>query len=171
MHPEPTDPIALRASLAELHAAAFAWAMACCRGDRARAQDVLHEAYVRVLEGRARFGERSTFKAWLFGVVRVVARETARRAQLRQLLLITWLVPDEPAAPPPAIEPEHAALQRAVVRLARRQREVIELVFAHDLTVEEAASTMGVGVGSARQHFARAKRRLHAMLTAPERTR
>ena len=126
----------------------------------------MHEAYVRILEGRATFDQRSSFKTWLFGVVRLVAREQARRHRVRAGLLLTWLAPEAGVVRPrdPALEP----LARAVDALPARQREVVQLVFGHDLTLEEAARAMGVGVGTARQHYARAKQRLLELLPSDD---
>jgi RNA polymerase sigma-70 factor (ECF subfamily) len=52
----------------------------------------------------------------------------------------------------------------ALRTLPRRQREVLELVFYQDLTVEQAARTMGVAVGTARIHYHRGKKRLLEVL-------
>jgi len=41
---------------------------------------------------------------------------------------------------------------------------VLHLVFAEDFTVEGAAAVMGIGVGSARTHYDRGKKRLKALL-------
>ena len=61
------------------HLDTWGWSLACCNHDKDLAHDVLHEAYVRVLEGRARYRAESSFKTWLFGVIRLVAQEGARQ--------------------------------------------------------------------------------------------
>ena len=48
------------------------------------AEEVLQDVYWKVLEGRARYDGRSTLKTWLFGVVRLTAREL-RRGQDRYI--------------------------------------------------------------------------------------
>jgi len=149
--------------LAETHGAAFAWALSCCRWRRQEAEDVLHAAYLKVLDGSARFDGRSSFKTWLFAVVRKTALGR-QRDWLRWLGRLADADPDAAEAPPAAPNLAHnldrARVRAALDKLARRQREVLDLVFYHDLTVEEAAGVMGVSLGAARRHYARAKENL-----------
>src|SRR5262249_44894761 len=66
--------------LQQNHPAAWAWALACCGRNREAAHDVLHDVYVKILAGRARFDRLSSFKTWLFGVIRLTARNAQRKA-------------------------------------------------------------------------------------------
>ena len=158
------DPAQLRMALQEHHAGAWRWALRCARGDTDTAMEALQDGYVAVLQGRAAFAGRSSFKTWLFAIVRRCVQRVHRRR-----LLSGWIFePVERAetlvAPPPP-PPRNRALERGVAGLPARQREIIALVFEHDLTVEEAAAAMQISVGSARQHYARAKAKLRAVLT------
>lgn len=134
---------------------------------------MLHSAYLRVLEGRARFAGRSAFKTWLFAVVRTVAAERRRRRWFRDAALKRWSdgtpLTAEGARPDDALvsEEQGARVRRALDALPGRQREVLDLVFFHGLTIEEAADVMRVALGTARVHYKRGKQRLLALL-APE---
>jgi len=79
------DATALRAELERHHADCVGWALACCKFDPGEADDVLQSSYLKVLDGRAVFGGQSTFRTWLFGVVRRTALEHRRRHAWRWL--------------------------------------------------------------------------------------
>lgn len=153
-------PSELALELEQLHSASFAWALALCRFRRADAEEVLQAAYLKVLEGRARFAGTSSTKTWLFGVIRRTASEHRRRALLRLEALGRLWRPE-----PPEDSPEEARRVRAALAaLSARQREVLELVFYQELTVEEAAAVMAVSVGTARAHYHRGKEALRRLL-------
>jgi len=156
----------LDASLEALHEASFGWARNCCDGDADDAADVLQSAYVKVLSGAARFAGESSFRTWLFGVIRLTALESRRR-RWRELPLDGVVEPESDAPPLDAVlaaREESEALRAAVATLPDRQREVLHLVFQQDLSIAESAVVMGVSVGSARVHYDRAKKRLRALL-------
>jgi len=163
------DDVELRLQLERVHADCFGWAMSCCGRDRDDAEEVLQTVYLSVLDGHARYDARSSFRTWLFGVIRRTAASERRKAWLRGLLLIREAVSfadDAFVAPDGKVELDARCdgVRHALARLATRQREVLQLVFYHELTVEEAAAVMRVRVGSARTHYARGKANLAAML-------
>ncbi|MEZ4586941.1 MAG: RNA polymerase sigma factor [Gemmatimonadales bacterium] len=161
-----TEQTDLRAELEAIHQESFAWAVRCCRGDRTDAEDVLHQSYEKVLDGRARFQGRSAFRTWLFGVIRLTAREHARRQWVSGRRIERWwrereTEPDAPAGPDEELT---RRLERALAGLSGRQREVLHLVFYQDLTIEAAAEVLGMPVGTARTHYQRGKDRLRKRL-------
>lgn len=160
--------------LGRLHPASFGWALWCCDHRHEEAEEVLQTAYLRVLEGAARFDGRSSLRTWFFGVIRRTAWERRRRRRLRDQILGRWFT--HQPAPAPAPDPEAVAsgsessraLLQALAGLPVRQRDVLHLVFYQDLTVEEASRVLKVSLGTARTHFERAKGQLRQMLAKQE---
>lgn len=154
--------------LEKLHAAGFAWALACCGRRREEAEDVLQTCYLKILDGRALFEGRSSFKTFLFGVIRRTASEQRRRRAIAGLIFRT--ADDsreaEELSVPASASAESFAFREALTRLSRRQREVLELVFAAGMTIQETADILSISVGSARVHYDRGKKRLARILGA-----
>ena len=168
------DPTEAPRELEQLHSASFGWAMACCQREREWAEDVLQTAYLKVLDGRARFEGRTSFKTWFFAVIRRTAADERRRSVLRRLKLMAYgefVRPDSPSSlASDALERADQAgmFQKALAALPQRQREVLELVFYHDLTIEQSAEVMDVSLGSARTHYERGKKRLREWIERSE---
>jgi RNA polymerase sigma-70 factor (ECF subfamily) len=162
----------LEALLERHHAASYGWALSCSGWNDADAEDVLQTTYMKVISGRARFGGRSAFRTWLFGVIRRTAGEHARRdrshAKRAELLALEAAATAGGSGGDPEAGVETADRNRALVaalaQLPDRQREVLHLVFYQDLTIREAAEVMAVSLGSARVHYERGKARLRSIL-------
>ena len=159
----------LRAELEHHHVAAFGWALSCCTWDRAEAEDVLQTGYLKVLDGRARFDGHSSFRTWLFGVIRHTAAEHRRGAVRRQRkLAASNQDPAEPSENPEAALSHSEANQMllsALQTLPPRQQEILHLVFYQQLTIREASKVAGVSIGTARTHYERGKAKLRRLLT------
>ncbi|HEY8122218.1 MAG TPA: RNA polymerase sigma factor [Myxococcota bacterium] len=169
----------LEDALASVLAVSRGWALAQTRWNAAEADDVLQATVLKLIDGRARFDGRSSFRSFVFGVIRQTARERRRREWVRGLILSRPAARAEAAprggdAPSPearlALSRESARLAAALAQLPERQREILHLVFYGELTIEEAARVAGVALGTARTHYARGKQRLRALLPdlAPE---
>lgn len=146
------------------HKAAFGWAMACCGRNVHEAEEVLQTAYLKIADGRAVYGNGSSFRTWLFGVIRNTARDMQRKSAMKNAFLSllktrNQLSPDESDSPEDYAlrDQEREHVSRALADLSKRQQEVLHLVFYQDMTIEEAAKVMVVTVGSARKHYARGK--------------
>jgi len=156
----------LERELERLHADSWGWALACVGRDRDLAQEVLQTAYERMLSGAAAYDRRSSFRTWAFGVIRLTSlEELRRRRRMSARFDDDSSLPQsrDPAPGPDAITEgaeRAAALVAAMDELSSRQREVLQLVFYHGMTIEEAAAIMKVSIGSARTHYDRGKKAL-----------
>ena len=163
------NPHISRSALEAIHGQVFGWALSRCNYDRPAAEDLMQQAYVELLTGNARFDDRSSLKTFVFSVVQNLARGRYRRLATRMRLLKAAQASEVVESAEPTLPDEHGALWAAVQALPARQRDVVELVFCRDLTVEAAAGVMGVSAGTARVHYDRAKKALRSSLgTEPD---
>jgi RNA polymerase sigma factor (sigma-70 family) len=158
------NPHVSRQALQSVHESLFGWALSRSNFDRCAAEDLMQQAYVEVLSGRARFDNKSALRTFLFGVVQNLAM--SQRRQIANRLRIVRrhsgeLRQDEQADDNQSDGNDALAdVWRAVAKLPARQRDITELVFCREMTIEEASSVMGVTVGTGRVHYDRAKKAL-----------
>ena len=130
------DRAKLRALLQEHHSSAWGWALYCSRGERDTAEEILQDTYLQVLEGKASFDGRSTFRTWLFAVIRKIAAK--HRFQLmRRIGRVSEKFRDPVSSGREAEDRVYRSelrrnLDTTLRRLSRRQREILQLVFYHE---------------------------------------
>ncbi len=158
------NPHVSRSALEAMHSQVFGWALSRCNYEQSVAEDLVQQAYVELLTGKARFDGASSLKTFVFAVVQNLARSRFRRAASR--LRVAQVLHAE-AGDVTTHAPESTGSREiwdAVQRLPGRQRDIIELVFCRELTVEEASRVMGVSTGTGRVHYDRAKKALRKTL-------
>ncbi|MDJ0794211.1 MAG: RNA polymerase sigma factor [Woeseiaceae bacterium] len=158
------NPHVSRSALEAMHGQVFGWALSRCNYEQAVAEDLVQQAYVELLTGKARFDGASSLKTFVFAVVQNLARSRYRRAASRLRLAGALHAETQDDATQPVEPGETGGIWDAVQRLPQRQRDIIELVFCRDLTVEEASRVMGVSTGTGRVHYDRAKKALRGKL-------
>lgn len=153
-----------RSALEAIHDQVFGWALSRCDYERAVAEDLMQQAYLELLSGNARFEGRSSLKTFVFSVVQNLARGRYRRIASRLRLAEKVGRNDIEPVVEASDNDGHQRVWQAVQRLPDRQRDVIELVFCRDMTIEDAATVMGVTTGTGRVHYERAKKALRITL-------
>lgn len=142
-------------------------------GDRAAAEDVAQEAFLRAYTGLARFRGESSLRTWFY---RILIREAQRHRRWQSVRKVwsTSSLSDVELPEAPRI-PSDGALRRrllaALEQLTRRQREALVLVHLEQFTVNETAELLGTSPGTVKTHLHRALRALRrdlADLREPE---
>lgn len=114
------------------------------RGDRAEAEGVTQEAFLKAWERRSDLRDEAAFKSWLYSIALNVLRQ--RKRKLRPLAVET---PETECLRP---SPERHASDRqelgrvlaALDSLPEEQREAVLLVRMENLKFREAAKVLGV---------------------------
>jgi RNA polymerase sigma factor (sigma-70 family) len=158
------NPQVRRSALEALHGELFGWALSRCNHDPHAAEDLMQQAYVELITGNARFDGRSSLKTFVFAIVENLANNRFRRAVRRIRLLRQHAASEMPRVDQVAEPVAAKGLWAAVEALPARQRDIVELVFCRELTIEEASRVMGISTGTGRVHYDRAKKALRAAL-------
>jgi RNA polymerase sigma factor (sigma-70 family) len=153
-------------ALEALHSQLYGWALSRCGYDDVEAWDLMQTAYVEILSGRARFDNKSTLKTFVFGIIQNLARNRIRQVAIRFRLIRTYTNPGggHEDRTDHADHRERDLIWKAVESLPQRQRDITELVFCREMTIEEASQVMGITVGTGRVHYDRAKKTLAGAL-------
>ena len=132
--------------------------------DRAAAEDLVQEAFIRLSRSRDRMRDPEAATAYLRAIVLNLARDHNRRG----LMSFRHRPPADPAEPSVEDQVTGREEARAVVaalrELPRRQRDCVVLRYYLELPVAEVATTLGLSPNSVKTHLQRGLRTLEVQL-------
>tara|TARA_R110002012_G_scaffold322090_1_gene555110 strand:+ start:38654 stop:39058 length:405 start_codon:yes stop_codon:yes gene_type:complete len=123
------------------------------------AKDVLQQSYLKILEGQAKLKDASKAKTWLFSIIRYTAIDEIRKAG-KVVSLSDSYDPMESHE-----EIDSTDYEGIIKHLPEMQREVILMVFYHQMTIAQSAEILQIGLGTARTHYDRGKKKLKELIT------
>lgn len=133
-------------------------------GDRAAADGLLQEIFVRAWQRLDQFRGESRFTTWLHRLAVNVILEERRRRTRREDREKAWGGAEEQLAPPSARAHAAMDLERAISSLPERARTVFVLAAIEGYRHEEIAEVMNVSVGTSKAQLHRAKQLLREAL-------
>jgi RNA polymerase sigma-70 factor (ECF subfamily) len=132
--------------------------------DQILIEDVLVETYTAVWKGAGGFRGESKVITWILGIAKNLAMKELKGAKLHESLddhmdISNGNLPDPEVADRPTL------VKAAMSRLGRKHREVLDLVFFHDMTYPEISRLLGVPVNTVKTRVFYAKNELKNALT------
>jgi RNA polymerase sigma-70 factor (ECF subfamily) len=160
------DPDAFGQLVAKYYDACWRFAYSML-GERADAEDVIQETFLRAYLALARYDERDQFRGWLFRILTNQCRNALTSRGRRGRRFIQDEVAIEGAAAPPEGPPagiHDVALSKALAQLDPAQREALILKYAEGLEYTEMSAMTGVGESALKMRVKRGSERLRGLL-------
>ena len=136
-------------------------------GERADAEDVIQDSFLRAYLAIGRYDERDQFRGWLFRILTNQCRNalTSRGRRTRRFVQDEIALESAPAPPLGlATGVEDAAVVRALGQLDPLQREALLLKYAEGLEYGEMCAMTGAGESALKMRVKRGSERLRALL-------
>jgi len=160
------DKLAMRALFARHNVYVYRFVLRLI-GDEALADDLVSEVFIDVWRNASRFEGRSQVSTWIMAIARFKALSSLRRRKDDELDdAEAATIPDTADDPEIAVQKKDclAILRKCMSHLSRDHREIIDLVYFHEKTVEEAAEIVGVPENTAKTRMFHARKRMSQLL-------
>jgi RNA polymerase sigma-70 factor (ECF subfamily) len=162
------DHAAMRVLFARFHVRIYRYALRIVRRE-ASAEDLIGEVFLDVWRQAARFESRSSVSTWLLGITRNKAYSSLRRRSEEALdEEAASAIEDDADTPETAVQKKDksAMLRQCLSVLSSEHREIIDLVYYHERTVEEVSIIIGIPENTVKTRMFYARKRLSEALKA-----
>jgi RNA polymerase sigma-70 factor (ECF subfamily) len=132
------------------------------------AEDLMTEVFLSVWRQAGTFENRSKVSTWILSIARFKALTALSRRRDRQLdEAATEMVADTADTPEQMVlrADRNAQLRGCITQMSREHREVIDLVYYHDKSVEEVAEIIHLPKNTVKTRMFYARKRLAGLLS------
>jgi RNA polymerase sigma factor (sigma-70 family) len=140
-------------------------------GDRALAEDLTQESFLRALRSIQQYQPSRPFKPWLYAIAVNVARDHFKRAEVRYAVTLAdddLLALPDPIGLEETIEIDGPRIAAAISTLPVQQREALILRYYQELSLAEIAAALDIPIGTVKSRLSLGLRRLRLWLKDDE---
>ena len=162
------DRLAMQVLFARHHVRVFRFVVRLVRNE-STAEDLISEVFLDVWRQADRFEGRSAVTTWLLSIARFKALSTLRRRPEDELDEETAGAIEDPSDDPEvALEKKDksAIIRKCLTGLSAEHREIIDLVYYHEKSVEEVAEIVGIPENTVKTRMFYARKKLAELLKA-----
>jgi RNA polymerase sigma-70 factor (ECF subfamily) len=136
-------------------------------GNDATAEDLLNEVFLEVWRNASRFEARSQVSTWILAIARFKALASMRRRQHDELDdEASEMIEDTTDNPEVTVQKTErsALLQQCLQQLSVAHRQVVDLVYYHEQSIEEVAEIIGVPASTVKTRVFYARKRIAELM-------
>jgi RNA polymerase sigma-70 factor (ECF subfamily) len=162
------DRLAMQVLFARYHVRVYRFVLRLLR-DEAAAEDLISEVFLDVWRQAGRFEKRSAVSTWLLAIARFKALSALRRKPDEALDEEAAEAIEDPADDPEVVlskKNRSDVIRKCLGGLSAEHREVVDLVYYHDKSVEEVAQIVGIPENTVKTRMFYARKKLAELLKA-----
>jgi len=162
------DRLAMQVLFARHHVRVYRFVLRLIRNEAA-AEDLISDVFLDVWRQAGKFEGRSAVSTWLLSIARFKALSVLRRRGEEELDDESAEAIEDQADDPEvalAKKDKGAALRQCLAKLSAEHREIIDLVYYHEKSVEEVAGIVGIPEATVKTRMFYARKKLAELLTA-----
>jgi len=137
--------------------------------DEATAEDMVSEVFLDVWRQAERFERRSQVSTWLLAIARNKALSVLRRRSTEELDEEVAEFIEDPADNPEVKmqkKQQSTVLQECLTQLSPAHREIIDLVYYHEKSIDDVAKIVGVPANTVKTRMFYARKRIGELMGA-----
>ena len=135
-------------------------------GDKTIAEDLTSEVFLDVWRQAGQFEGRSTVSTWMLAMARYKALAARRRRTEDQLdEEVVEAIEDDGDDPEAAVQKKDRSdiLRRCLGKLSADHRQIVDLVYYHEKSVDEAAQILSIPENTVKTRLFHARKRLSVL--------